>query len=214
MTDKKSGKKSEKSSEEVRADIMEAARKHFATVGYQGANLKDIAGDAGVANSLINYHFEDKEGLLKACMEPFARGRMEAILRILKDPKSRDEIKVRIQMFAEEIITSFMNDPFSFEIIDREVRAGNPIILKIFENTMLQAFKGVVEMFKQAKKNGLLHEDVDPLVASTVLFVSCCDVARKDILAQKFFGRSLKDPEWRRTYSEQIVNLFAHGVLK
>lgn len=214
MTERKAGKKADKANEDVRVAIVEAARQHFATVGFQGANLKDIAGDAGVANSLINYHFDDKEGLLKACMEPFARGRMEAILRILKEPKSADELKVRIQMFTEEMITSYMSDPYSFEIVDREVRAGNPVILKIFEATLLQAFKGVVEMFHQAKKNGLLRDHVEPLVAATVMFVSCCDVTRKDILAQRFFGRTLKDPEWRRSYSEQIVNLFAIGVLK
>lgn len=215
MTERKSGKKHhEKSSEEVRQDIMEAARSHFATVGFQGASLKEIAADAGVANSLINYHFEDKEGLFRACMEPFARGRMEAIMRILDEPKTLDEMKVRIQLFAEEIILSHMNDPYEFEIIEREVRAGNPIILKIFENTMLKAFNGVIEFFQQARKNGLLREDFDPLIAATVMFTSCCDVARKDILAQKFFGRSLKDQEWRRTYSQHIVNMFANGVLK
>lgn len=201
-------------SEDVRATILEAARKCFATHGFQGANLKDIAHEAGVANSLINYHFTDKEGLFKACMEPFARGRMEAIQRIVGEARSKDEIRVRIQLFAEEIMAGFVNDPYGFEIVDREVRAGNPIILKIFENTMLLAFKGVVGMFQDAKKNNLLREDFDPLIAATCLFTSCCDAVRKDVLAKKFFGVSFHDPVWRKKFADHIVNLFTNGVLK
>ncbi len=208
------GKKTDQSSEEVRAGIMSAARKHFATHGYQGANLKDIAADAGVANSLINYHFKDKEGLFNACMEPFARGRMEAILRILGEPRSRDEIRVRIQLFVEEMMVSFLNDQHSFEIVDREIRAGSPVILKIFQSTMLLAFKAVVEFFDQAKKNGLLREDCDPTIASIILFTSCCDAVRKDVLGQKFLGVTFKDPAFRRSYADHIVNLYTHGVLK
>lgn len=214
MMAEKRGKKSEQSSEEVRADILASARKHFATHGYQGANLKDIAADAGVANSLINYHYSDKEGLFMACMEPFARTRMEAILRILEEPKSRDEIRVRIQLFSEEMIAAFLKDPYGFEIVDREVRAGNPVIFKIFESTMLLAFKGVVEFFKQAQKNGLLREDFEPLIAAIFLFTTCCDSVRKDILAQKFLGITFKDPTWQKKFSAHIVNLFTDGVLK
>lgn len=200
--------------DDVRTNIMDSARKCFATHGYQGANLKDIASAAGVANSLINYHFTDKEGLFKACMEPFARGRMEAILRILSEPKSRDDIRVRIQLFAEEIIASFVKDPYGYEIVDREVRAGNPVILKIFENTMLLAFKGTVDFFQVAKKNGLLREDFEPIIAATILFTSCCDAVRKDVLGQKFFGITFRDPAWQKTYATHIVNLFTNGVLK
>ncbi len=214
MTDKTRGKKTDHSSEDVRLSIMNAARKLFATHGFQGANLKDIAAEAGVANSLINYHFTDKEGLFNACMEPFARGRMEAILRILGEPESRDDIRVRIQLFAEEMIVGFVNDPYSFEIVDREMRAGNPVIFKIFEKTMLLAFNGVVEFFQQAKKNGLLREDFEPMIASIILFTSCCDAARKDVIGQKFLGHTFSDPEWRKNYARHIVNIFTHGVLK
>lgn len=208
------GKKSEQTSEEIRASIMASARKHFAMHGFQGASLKDVAGEAGVANSLINYHFGDKEGLFHACMEPFARGRMEAILRILGEPRSRDEIRVRIEIFVEEMMVSFINDPYSFEIVDREIRAGSPVILKIFESTMLLAFKAVVEFFARAKENDLLKAEADPLISSIILFTSCCDAVRKDVLGQKFLGVSFRDASFRKKYAEHVVQMFTSWVLK
>jgi AcrR family transcriptional regulator len=212
--EKPRGKKNDMTSEELKTEIIQVARKHFAHHGFQGVNLRDIATEVGIANSLINYHFVDKEGLLQAVMEPFARGRMEAILRILGEPSSREEIRVRIQLFAEEMLASFAQDPHSFDIIEREVKAGNPVILKIFENTMLLAFRKVVEFFQQAKKNGILREDFDPLIASSLLFTSCCDAARKDVLAKKFFGVSFADPEWRKKFAWHVVELFMNGALR
>lgn len=200
--------------DELKSKILKSARKQFAYHGFQGASLKDIATEVGIANSLINYHFTDKEGLFKACLEPFARNRMEAILRILHDPKSKDELKVRLQLFSEEMLEAFVRDPHSFDIIDREVKAGNPIILKIFESTMLQAFKAVVEFFNQAKKHGLLKEHLDPLITSALLFTSCCDAARKEVMAKKFFGVSFQDPAWRRKFSEHVVEIFTEGALR
>jgi AcrR family transcriptional regulator len=211
---RKRGKKSEIDSEQLRHVVLNIARQHFARHGFQGANLKDIASDAGVAGSLINYHFVNKQGLLQACLEPFAKGRMEAISRILNEPASKDEFRVRIRLFADEMLEAHLSDPFSFEIVDREVKASNPVIFKIFSETLLIAFKAVVSFFAQAQKKGLLRKEVDPLIAAALLFSCSCDAVRKDVLAKKFFGVSFQQAEWRKKFSENIMNLFSDGVLK
>lgn len=210
----KAKKKSEMSSEELKAAIVKVAAKHFAMQGFNGASLKAIAADSGVAGSLINYHFKDKEGLFHAVIEPFARGRMEAIKSLLSEPKSPDEMKVRLELFVEHMQSSIINSLDTFEIIDRELKAANPIILKIFEETMLQAFKWVVNFFKQAQKNELLREELDPLMLSTLLFTSTCDSCRKNVLAKKFFNVSFEDPEFRKKYALHVAGLFLRGVMR
>lgn len=210
----KKGKKADLSSEEVRQQIMSAALKHFALHGFQGASLKAIASDAKVAGSLINYHFKDKAGLFEACMEPFARGRMEALLRILAEPQSREDLRVRLTLFVDELIDGVLNNMESFEVVDREVRAGNPVILKIFENTMLKAFKGVIQFFGQAQSKGLISEEADPMILASLLFTSCCEVIRKEKLGQKFFNVSFRSQEWRQKFSANVVNLFMNGVVR
>lgn len=52
-------------SEESRANILDAARKAFAEKGFEAANIRDIAIDAGVTHTLIRYHFGSKEDLWK-----------------------------------------------------------------------------------------------------------------------------------------------------
>lgn len=53
--------------QESRQDaILDAAERAFAASGYNGASLREISGDAGVAQGLIHYHFKTKEGLFEA----------------------------------------------------------------------------------------------------------------------------------------------------
>lgn len=211
---KAKGKKPELSSEELKARIQAVARKHFAMHGMAGASLKDIAAEAEVAGSLINYHYKDKEGLFRACIDPFTRGRMEAIQRILSEPKNAEEMRVRLELFIEEMQSSVLSDRDSFEIIDREMRSENPIIFKVFEETMLLSFKCVMGFFLKAQENGLILAEADPMILSSILFTSTCDSARKNLVGKRFFNVSLEQPEWRRKFAKQIADLFLRGVMK
>lgn len=208
------GKKPELSSEELKGRLLTVARKHFAMHGMLGASLKDIAAEAQVAGSLINYHFTDKEGLFRACIEPFTRDRMEAIQRILAEPQNRDDMRVRLELFVEETQASVVAERDNFEIIDREMRSQNPIVFKIFEETMMHSFKAVVAFFRKAQDNGLLFDDLDPMILATALFTATCDSARKDFLAKRFFNVSFENPEWRRKYAQHLAGLFLRGVMK
>lgn len=214
MAIKPRGKKPELGGDELKAQILAVARKHFAIYGYSGASLKDIAQEVKVASSLVNYHFTDKAGLFQACIETFARDRMALIQRILGEVQTREEMRVRIQIFVEEMIASLIADPYGYEIVDREMRSGNHAVLKIFQETMLVAFRSVEEFFLNAKKKGLLRDEVDPMIAASLLFTSTCDSARKDYLAKKFFNVSITQPEWCAKFAQQIVGLMMSGVVK
>lgn len=48
---------------ETRARILEQARLAFAENGFDGANVRDIARDAGTTHSMIRYHFGTKDQL-------------------------------------------------------------------------------------------------------------------------------------------------------
>lgn len=57
------------SGDKTRVRIIEAAEELFADAGYEGASLRKIMANANVSISLINYHFGNKEGLLRAIFE-------------------------------------------------------------------------------------------------------------------------------------------------
>ena len=48
---------------QAREAILDAARRHFAEQGYEGAAMRAIARDAGVDPALVSYYFGSKSGL-------------------------------------------------------------------------------------------------------------------------------------------------------
>ncbi len=54
---------------DARERILAAARRSFATSGFDGAATRQIATEAGVAQSLLLYHFGSKEALWRAVID-------------------------------------------------------------------------------------------------------------------------------------------------
>lgn len=205
--------KSKSIPEDLKQKILLSARQVFARKGYHGANLKEIAKGAGVANSLINYHFKNKEDLFRQTIQLFALDRMEALNRLLTLPQSREEMRVRIQMFVDEMLRSYAKDPDGFEMIHKEVKANNKIIMQLFRETLLVTFENVCEFFKKAQEKGIVDKKYDPLIIAMLLFSSTCDTAQNDHLGKQFYGVSLDDEKWRSKVVQHIVDLFM-GVVK
>jgi AcrR family transcriptional regulator len=67
-----------------RRAIIDAALELFGRLGYDGASMKAIAGEAGISPGLIYHYFDGKEQLLQAifaeCMEDVQRSFAEAEL--------------------------------------------------------------------------------------------------------------------------------------
>jgi TetR/AcrR family transcriptional regulator, regulator of cefoperazone and chloramphenicol sensitivity len=55
--------------DETRQRIISAAIQLFGERGFDGASTRDIAASAGVNAPALQYYFENKEGLYKACAE-------------------------------------------------------------------------------------------------------------------------------------------------
>jgi TetR/AcrR family transcriptional regulator, regulator of cefoperazone and chloramphenicol sensitivity len=58
--------------DETRLRIIEAAIERFGELGFDGASTRDIAAHAGVNAPALQYYFESKEGLYRACAEHIA----------------------------------------------------------------------------------------------------------------------------------------------
>ncbi|GAB2895914.1 hypothetical protein GCM10027093_34450 [Paraburkholderia jirisanensis] len=58
--------------DETRHRIIEAAVELFGEHGFEGASTRDIATRAGVNAPALQYYFENKEGVYRACVEALA----------------------------------------------------------------------------------------------------------------------------------------------
>jgi AcrR family transcriptional regulator len=69
--------------EETRARIIEAAIRVFGNEGYERASTRQIAAEAGVNPPALQYYFDSKEGLHRACGEFLVARMREALGPVL-----------------------------------------------------------------------------------------------------------------------------------
>lgn len=86
--------------EDTRARILQKAREHFAEYGFAGANVRDIAADAGTTHSMIRYHFGTKDQLWREAV----RDMFALLLKSLPQPDAslspRERLARSIKSYA------------------------------------------------------------------------------------------------------------------
>ncbi|SCW81112.1 transcriptional regulator, TetR family [Sphingobium faniae] len=95
---------------DVKLDLILAAEKCFALLGFASTSLKIIQDEAGQRNaSAIHYHFGSREGLIRAVLDyrmPSLDARRVAMMesaRKLGDPALREIVGIWISPLAEEL---------------------------------------------------------------------------------------------------------------
>jgi AcrR family transcriptional regulator len=89
-----------------RERILEAAARAFATHGYRGSSLRDIARDAGCSLTLLDHHFGGKSQLLDAVLQHQHRS-CELRLQGL-----RASVDAAPRLALDEFVARWANDEF------------------------------------------------------------------------------------------------------
>lgn len=198
--------------ESSRELLLAAGMKVFAKMGFDGATIRQIADEAGVNVSLVSYYFQGKEGLFRAVVEPFAHSRLETAKRILQKPISREEFRVRLEMFIAEILRCHKEQPEIIQIINREFELGIPGARDIFEATFLEIFKRLCRFFREALDAGFLKKNVDPSIAATALFGSIKFVSGINRSGVRFFKNTITDANDYKLVVDQFMIIFFDGL--
>jgi len=103
--------KSDTDDAKSRVVILDAAERIFATHGYDGASMRLIAKEAGVAQALLHYHFKTKEQLYQAIfsrrstvINAYREARLQKLFKQKKKPTLEELIEV-FQPASEKLFT-------------------------------------------------------------------------------------------------------------
>lgn len=189
--------------------LLLAAQKVFADKGFDGATVKDLADEAKVNVSLVSYHFGGKDGLYKACLRQFSEARLDAAVRILKTPTSSSELRVRLRLFAEELVDVHLREPDLCTIVHRDVQRMSQIGSEVFKEGFFELFLTFVQFLRSAEKAKLTkkfkdHEQLTTFVMGSLLHVVQTEPHRK------LLGRpSISDGKYR----DEVIDLWTEMTI-
>jgi AcrR family transcriptional regulator len=79
------------SSQRSRKDeILEAASKLFARLGFKKTTLDEVAGEVGIVKSALYRYFSNKEELFNAVIDHLAKAHMEIVEKAVKEAKGTE----------------------------------------------------------------------------------------------------------------------------
>jgi AcrR family transcriptional regulator len=200
------GRPSGKSTDQVKDNLLDAARQLFLSFDYQGVSVRQIAELAGVNPAMVKYYFGDKKGLYLALVEQLFVP-MEAKLGEMRgkaQPKIGDFIKNYTELLAE--------NPWWPNFVAREVlfREGDmrEAVLQKFKATMAPSLMHAVQ---QEISNGDFRKDLQPeFTLITLLSLSVFPFLAKPII------ESVLDIEIDKATATRLAEhntaLFLHGA--
>lgn len=195
-----------------RETLLQAAKKVFANKGYDGATVKDLADAAGVNISLISYHFGGKENLYKTCLESFGFERIEAAERILKEPLSKEDFKLRLKLFAEDFIHIHQRDRDTCKMIHRGITTMDPVSLDLFKNVFIRIFMALEGFMRSASNKDLLKKSLDIEITTGLMFGALVNFIRMDELRRATGQCTLDDPNFMNLVVEHWVETYTQGI--
>lgn len=197
---------------DARTRFIHGALELFIRNGVEGTSARAIAKHVGLNVALINYHFGSRDGLIKACFAQIGFEKLKQVQDLLQMPRSKEEFEVRFKIFIRHLFDCYAQQPELTLFIHREIERLSEPAEEVFSQTFKRAFEIFVQYVKDAQTLNFIRQDVRAQTAASIAFGSALHAVRSDTLASRYFGVSLKDPQYRESFAEHLTTIFLQGA--
>jgi AcrR family transcriptional regulator len=138
-------------------EILDAASKLFARLGFKKTTLDEVAGDVGIVKSALYRYFSNKEDLFNAVIDHFAKEHMEVIEKAVKGASGTED-KLRALLIAGHgaAVARTRNVAMPLEVW-RELK---PLVDECTEGYKRSAIDGIRRILEEGMRHGeLVCED-------------------------------------------------------
>lgn len=167
-----------------RARILESALRVFASKGFFGAKVSDVAEEAGVADGTIYLYFKSKDDLLISLFEEQMSQVNAALLDAtcgVEDPAEK------LRRFVRTYVELVERNPHAAEVITIELRQSAKFMKQYANPRFADFLKFLAAIIEEGQTQGRLRADVPAPIAARALFglldeLALVWVSRKDKL--------------------------------
>lgn len=189
---------------EKQTQIIDAAEKLFATNGFDGTSVRDIAQEAGVNIAMISYYFGSKEKLMEAVFEKRtvdAKLRVENLLQN-KDLSPIQKVNALIDDYVDKIIAQ---QQFHKIMLREQMLNKDNIIASLIHELKKRNLEFIKKLIHDGQKNGVFKKNIDIVMMMTTLV----GTATQLIATQKFYKeinglQNLSDEEFQKHLKKRL----------
>jgi TetR/AcrR family fatty acid metabolism transcriptional regulator len=183
--------------------ILRAAIRVFADRGFFGAQVADVARQAGVAAGTVYLYFRSKDDLLVSIFERTVRDAIaegRAVLDEVSDPIER------LRRIARLHLGRLGRDRHLAIVFQVELRQSTKF-MKQFSSTGVREYLGIIrDVIAAGQESGLVRRDVNPTIAAKILFGALDEMATNWILSARRYDLAAD--------ADTVVDLFVRGVAR
>ena len=165
----------------TRDAIFDSAASLFATGGFDGVSVDDLAREAGVNKAMIYYHFADKLALYRAVL---AEGLSRMGATVSGIATSADAPPKKLDRFIEAFVRMTETRPWMPALMLREISEGAPRLDADTMSHMRVVIASFAAILTQGQESGVFRR-VHPILAyESVIGPIIINAARERVAAQ------------------------------
>jgi AcrR family transcriptional regulator len=140
--------------------ILEAAERLFATRGFVGSSVRDIAHEAGVNVAMIAYYFGSKENLLLSVFNHRITATRMALEHLLAD-KNLSPLE-KIDLLVESIVDRMLQHrDFHRVLLNAQLTSGNEELSRLIAETKLKNLELFNQIIAQGQRQKVFARGID-----------------------------------------------------
>ena len=160
----------------------------------------------------INYHFGSKDGLFEWLMTEFADKTTDNLKMSFAPPKTTEDFRVRLTLFTEAFIRQMVDDPERLRFVHLHIDRFAKAHQKAFKDSILTFHFAFNEFLQSAQKLGIIRSELNIQVVQHIFISSLIDLARNTFISENYFGYSVKEEAFRKTFVNNLIDIFFVGV--
>jgi AcrR family transcriptional regulator len=165
------------------ARILEAATDRFMNAGLYKVTMDEIASDLRMSKKTVYKFFPSKEVLLKVVVHTMLKRVESEVQAIISSPKPFEEKLTSILTMVGKIMRR-LSRPFMSDM--QRFAPGLWKEIEVFRRE--RVFSKIQQIFRQAKKEGVFREDLDPDLFFLVLTTALQGIMNPQVLSQQPFS--------------------------
>jgi len=197
--------------------IIEVAERLFASKGFSGTSVRDIAQEADINVAMISYYFGSKEKLIEALFSVRMVQTRSQIEMILQNEELTPLQKVNI--WIDTVIDRLMSNQCFHKIMMREQLSAErtPIISEQIMALKLRNMELMKKLITEGQEKGTFRQGIDLTLMVTTLYGTINQaMATQDFLKIIQGKEKMEDSEYqlhlRSTLSTHLKSIFKSTV--